>query len=203
MKRRSLTFRVLVGAGVWIALSLGLGGYAVVEVFRASALRQYAAGLSEELDLLSVAVARNPDAPGARMTSPAFARVYSGLYWRASTGGATLRSRSLWEHRLPESPIGAARIPGPDGQVLRVLTRAVTTPDGAPWRLSVAGDLASLEADLKSFRGALAIAWAVLTLTVTVAALLVLRVAVVPVAEMLAAVGIPLKSRESPKSCMA
>ena len=154
-KPSSLRVRVLVGAVIWILVAVASGGYAVVEVFRDSAMRQFDQKLEQELTLLSVAVATAPENPSQRMTSPAFARVYSGFYWQAERDGMQFKSRSLWDQVL-EIPTGQGMVRseaiGPDDQNLRLLSRNLRAPDGVRWQLTVAADLAKLEEQTALFQ---------------------------------------------------
>ena len=105
MIRRSLRLRVLLGSALWIALSLGIGGYVIVATFERAALNQFDQRLQDELTLLSVGIASIADDPGSVMVSPSFQRVYSGFYWQASHADAVFKSRSLWDVALPKDAI--------------------------------------------------------------------------------------------------
>ena len=193
MRQTSLTVRVLLGAAVWIVIALSAGGYAIFDVFRTSALRQFDQRLEQELDLLSVAVARAPDALRSRMTSPGFARVYSGDYWLAEReDGTVFTSRSLWDARLPidgaDGLISRRFVPGPDDQRLRLLARRLTAPDGTAWRIAVASDLALLDRETVAFQQGLLLSGAWLALALIVAAALLLRSALWPLRELRRAV---------------
>lgn len=188
VKRRSLTFRVLLGAVIWVTFALGAGGVAVLEVFRSSALRQFDQRITEEIALLSVGVARTPGDPGQQMTSPSFARVYSGLYWQAQSAEATFRSRSLWDQSLDLSVAGFQEADGPDGQKLRLLARWVNAPDGTAWRIAIAADLAALDREMRQFQRGLIPAAALLAATLLCAAVLLLRSALGPLARLRRAV---------------
>ncbi|MEM7188131.1 MAG: sensor histidine kinase [Pseudomonadota bacterium] len=188
MKRRSLAVRVLTGAVIWVVLALGVGGFAVLQVFQASALRQFDQRIGDELALLSVGIARAPGNPAELMTSPSFARIYSGLYWQAQTASDVFRSRSLWKQSLPLDDVGAREVAGPDGQTLRLLTRRINTPDGTAWLIGVAADLSVLQKETAQFRRGLLPAAAALALALMFAALLVLRTALRPLGQLRAAV---------------
>ncbi|MEM6903458.1 MAG: HAMP domain-containing sensor histidine kinase [Pseudomonadota bacterium] len=193
MKRLSLTFRVLIGSFLWISIALGTTGYGILEVFEASAFRQFDERLESELDLLIVAVTRDPETAAERMTSPAFSRVYSGLYWQAGqTNGALFRSRSLFDQELaltpPETGIGRTSLLGPDDQELRILSRSLQTPDGASWQLGVAADLASLRQELSIFQQRLLISGSWVTLLVVVSAAIANRAALSPLRSLRSAV---------------
>lgn len=193
MKVRSLTFRVVIGALVWITVALGAGGFAVLEVFRDSAIRQFDQNLADELTLVSVAVSTSPDDPGRHMTSPSFSRVYSGLYWQADRAdGPSFRSRSLWDWSLPLSSLGAEMtsvdVAGPDSQELRMVTRRIQAPDGAIWTIAVAADLSTLEAETALFQRGILPAALSLGVILILAALLLLHTALAPLRQLRAAV---------------
>ena len=146
MIRRSLRLRVLLGSALWIALSLGIGGYVIVATFERAALNQFDQRLQDELTLLSVGIASIADDPGSVMVSPSFQRVYSGFYWQASHADAVFKSRSLWDVALPkDAAAGAGFLAGPDGQELRVITKDLTAPDGTVWTVQVGADTALLD----------------------------------------------------------
>ncbi|WP_299407169.1 HAMP domain-containing sensor histidine kinase [uncultured Roseobacter sp.] len=184
MRLRSLRLRVLISATLWIALSLGIGGYAILTVFEKATLRQFDQRLQEGLAVLRVAVATEPQDPTLRMTSPSFSRVYSGLYFQAETEGFTVASRSLWDRHLPLGAPGAIPeqqlVSGPDGQQLRLLSQSVRVNDGPRWRLGVAADLASMETLVASFRRSLSFGLCAFGVSLIVAAALMLNAALGP-----------------------
>lgn len=190
MKRTSLTLRVVVMAAFWLGIALAAVGYAVLQMFEASALRQFDKRLEAELVLLTVAVSRAPDAPQTRMTSPDFSRIYSGLYWQAektqADGGQTdlFGSRSLWDHRFrhrkAETGILRGALAGPDGQVVRALCQRVRGLDGVWWDLVVAADRAELNAELDEIRRGLMRSGLLLALLLLAAAALLMRSALAP-----------------------
>ncbi|MEL6641151.1 MAG: sensor histidine kinase [Pseudomonadota bacterium] len=180
---QSLTARVLLGASVWVFLAVGIGGYGVYQVFHDSAVRQFDTRLDEELELLIAAVAFHPRDPAARMTMPAFQRIYSGRYWQATQPDMVFRSRSLQGFPLPSSDgtaPGKGNSPGPDGQTLRVVSKTVTTPGGADWHLSVAADTDLLEEEQAIIQRSLLMAAGLLMFVLTSAAFLLLRTALAP-----------------------
>ncbi|MEL7467162.1 MAG: HAMP domain-containing sensor histidine kinase [Pseudomonadota bacterium] len=194
MKRTSLTLRVVVLASLWLTTALGAVGFAVLQVFEASALRQFDSRLEAELVLLAVAVSRSPDDPSVRMTSPDFARVYSGLYWQAERlppGGDTTElygSRSLWDHRFvhkkPDSGILRGTLRGPDAQSVRALCQRVRGLDGSVWDLVVAADHATLAEELRQVREGLIRSGILLAVLLVAAAFLLIRMALNPLRQL-------------------
>lgn len=184
MRLRSLRLRVLISATLWIALSLGIGGYAILAVFEKATMRQFDQRLHEELAVLRVAVATAPRNPAARMTSPSFSRVYSGLYFQAETEGRTVTSRSLWDRHLtlgaPSIVPQQRLVTGPDGQNLRLLSQSVRINDGKRWRLGVASDLANTEAHMAAFRRSLWLGLCAFGVALITAAALMLNAALGP-----------------------
>lgn len=184
---RSLTARAILASFIWIAVALGLGGWAIAELFRDSTTRQFDANLKAHLDLLSAAVASSPDNPESRMTDPDFERVYSGAYWQVSADGTILfRSRSLWDTELPgyqPLPDGADTTidtAGPAGEPVRMSTRMLALPARGEVDLSVALDVESLQAEIDQFGRRLIYFALVFAGLMLAAAMLLLRAAFAP-----------------------
>ncbi|MDP5220906.1 sensor histidine kinase [Ruegeria sp. 2205SS24-7] len=190
--RRSLTARVVTGAIVWITLALGFGGYAIYGIFQNSAQRQFDLRLEEELTQLTAAVVFSPEDIAARMTSPAFARSYSGLYWQAVTDDRTaFRSRSTQGWTLPQietAELSRGSIDGPDGQTLRWLGRSLISPDGKHWALTIAQDSVVLSQETAGFRKGLILSAIVLAFALVSAAVLLLRTALSPLRSLRASI---------------
>ena len=190
MKRTSLTLRIVLMAAAWLTIALCAVGYAVLQMFEESALRQFDKRLEAELVLLTVAVSRAPDNPESRMTSPDFSRIYSGLYWQAEktrTDGVASEfflSRSLWDHRFrhqkAESGILRGTLAGPDGQSVRALCQRIRGLDGVWWDLVVAADKAALQQELNEIRRGLLRSGLLLAVLLLAAAALLMRSALVP-----------------------
>ncbi|MEO0402548.1 MAG: HAMP domain-containing sensor histidine kinase [Pseudomonadota bacterium] len=176
--------RVLISATLWIALSLCGAGYAILEVFEAATLRQFDQRLSEELAGLRVAVATDPRNPAARMTSPSFRHVNSGLYFQAETAGLTVTSHSLRDQHLPLGVPGSVPeryvVPGPDGQNLRLLSQTIPNGEGTRWQLGVAADLSRLEPVITSFRRTLSFGLSAFGFTLIMAVALMLNATLGP-----------------------
>jgi signal transduction histidine kinase len=184
---RSLTARAILASFIWIAIALGLGGWAISELFRDSTTRQFDANLKAHLELLSAAVASSSANPGSRMTNPDFERVYSGAYWQVSAEGETLfRSRSLWDTELPPfqpQPDGADTVfdtVGPAGDPIRMATRLLVLPDRGGVDLSVALDVEGLHAEIAQFGRRLVYFAALFCCLLLAAAMLLLRAAFAP-----------------------
>ncbi len=146
MKRTSLRFRFLLIAALTFALALGLAGVGLATLFERHVerridgeletfIRQLAAGLQVEAGG-AVTVAR-------RLADPRFGLAYGGLYWQIQPDGRVepLRSRSLWDYRLPLSDDGLApgvvhrhELEGPAKSTLRVLERPILIDAGGQTR---------------------------------------------------------------------
>lgn len=163
---RSLAWRLILGAGLWIAAALVAGGLLLSALFQDYVERSFDARLIVLLESL-VAVSEI-DADGAlRLTRPVaeprFDQAYSGWYWQISDGEEILlQSRSLWDQALPpgEAPSDAvARSDGlgPAGQALRLVGRTIRLP-GADRGLhyQVAADRAEIAGEVRAFNAALA-----------------------------------------------
>lgn len=137
MRAGSLAFRLVAGAGLWIAAALAAGGLLLSGIFASSVERSFDARLEVYLDGL-IAVSRTGAAGQIELArglgEPRFTQPNSGWYWQISgPQGPVLRSRSLWDMTLPH-PTGedgapaTALVVGPDGRELRVAARTVTLP---------------------------------------------------------------------------
>ncbi len=169
---RSLAFRLVAAAALWITVALAAGGVLISALFRDSVERSFDSRLTVHLESL-VAVSEQ-DATGAIVLTrspgePQFELPYSGWYWQISDyqGAALLRSRSLWDEVLdipvPSEQGGMQSIEatGPGGEILRVRVMDITLPDmpadASPLRFAVAVERTALRAELRPFN--LALLW--------------------------------------------
>jgi signal transduction histidine kinase len=138
----SLRLRLGLAAAGLIALALALAGIGLTLIFDRVLDARTADGLDRTAKLIAGQVALAPDGaptlprepPDSRFSTP-----YGGLYWQIdrpveAAGGATLRSRSLWDRSLGTVPDAAQEpavgdLAGPDGGRLIAVTRRVTIPD--------------------------------------------------------------------------
>ncbi|RAU23087.1 histidine kinase [Paramagnetospirillum kuznetsovii] len=169
MPARSLRQRLILGAGLWLALALGVGGVVLGLAFRDAAEHGFHERLDAYLRALSAVVEINADgsvAVGKPVGDPRFEQAYSGWYWQVSDGAEVrARSRSLWDFALPVGgPVAAGQMharrdTGPRGESLAVVERDLLFPDGIrPLHLSVAANRREVEAEVARFDLLLALA---------------------------------------------
>lgn len=192
---RSLAFRLLAGAALWIVAALAVGGVVISTLFRDSVERNFDTRLSVHVDgLIAVTTV---DISGRLIMSrtlpdPRFNIPYSGWYWQISDarGIPQIRSRSLWDKALAAPPpdivgtMQTVEMDGPDGERLRVRLIDVTLPDrplhAAPVRFVVGARLAELEAEIRPFNLALVWSLGVLGLGLGIAVAIQVRVGLLP-----------------------
>ncbi|MCE3249229.1 MAG: integral rane sensor signal transduction histidine kinase, partial [Geminicoccaceae bacterium] len=195
MRRNSLAFRLVASAALWCALVLSGGGYLLSTLFGDTVERNFDARLAVLLEGLVAGSEIGPE--GAlelrlQLGEPRFTQPLSGWYWQVNQGERTLdRSTSLWDQHLPVAAAGAgltpedegiiSQTPGPLGQELRLLVRAISLPDAAePLLYAVAGDRAEVSAEKRRFDRLLSLALGVLFLGLLGALLLQVRIALLP-----------------------
>lgn len=194
-KNRSLAFRLLAGAALWIVAALAIGGVVISALFRDSVERNFDARLSVHVDAL-IAVTTvdisNRLIISRTLPDPRFNVPYSGWYWQVSDphGSPQIRSRSLWDMALsPPQPdeVGVMQteeIVGPDNELLRVRFIDVTLPErpvySPPVRFAVAARVSELTAELRPFNLALLWSLGVLGLGLGVAVAIQVRVGLQP-----------------------
>lgn len=188
-RNRSLAFRLIAGAALWIIAALAIGGIVISALFRDSVERNFDARLSVHVDsLIAVTTTDNANRMiiSRTLPDPRFNIPYSGWYWQVSDqqGGPQVRSRSLWDKALtppPPDEVGVMQteeIKGPDGDLLRIRFIDVTLPDfpihSPPVRFAVAARVAELKAELRPFN--LALVWSLGVLGLGLAAAVAIQV---------------------------
>ena len=136
----SLSFRLLAGAVLWIALALLVAGVLLTRIFQAHLEDQFA---NRQEALLNQLAAKLEVAPEEGLTlsqglsPPQFETPYSGYYWQvqAEGGAVLLRARSLWDGALDlpadtllDGQVHRHRLTGPDGAPVIAFERAVRLP---------------------------------------------------------------------------
>ena len=191
----SLAARLIATAAIWTMLGLAVGGLVLSAAFRSAALGNFDAALRTDLDGLIVA-ARPVNGQLAledRFLNASFSRVYSGRYFEIAPekpGAAPLlSSRSLFGARLDPSftttqgAFSWGETDGPDNQHLRVVRQRIefAGPDGVrAFRITVAGDMATLDAQVDTFNGLLIISFVLLGAGLVIAIFLQVRIGLLP-----------------------
>jgi signal transduction histidine kinase len=205
----SLALRLVAIAAGWGVIGLVAGGLLLSALFRNAATRSFDQRLIADLESV-IAVAEIDCTGSFTMPKPLiaerFMRAFSGSYWQVSsvaTSGragvtAVMRSRSLWDKTLPTGTQTATGdgwqgyASGPLGQQLRFVERVVSIarPDtelaeencvaNRLFRISVAGDMRDLQAEIEGFE--ITLFWSVIALggSMTVAMALFVRLGLSP-----------------------
>lgn len=206
--RRSLTFRLIVGASLLCAVTLVVAYLLLTALFDLHLKNAVDVELTERLDDLAAGLEVAPDGAIALPRAPdlpKFDSQLSGHYWQVSVADQPpIRSRSLWDARLPEpagpiapGAVDLSEISGPRGETLRLAQRALRfDPAPGPVVFSVAADLAPVQAAAGEFSRILAIALVVLGLGLVSALVLQVRVGLRPLDRIGAALGAIRAGRE-------
>lgn len=181
-------------------LALAVGGFVLSNAFRNAVQDNFDSTLSTDMDGLIAAA--EPDSDGGvmlqdRFINREFDRVYSGLYYEIrplESGPGAQISRSLFDRALnvtsdqTRGAISYGFATGPENQHLRVLSRQVRLPTGdmaeigdmRAYTFMVAGNLASVEAEITAFNGTLIWSFLLLGLGLMIAVFLQVRVGLMP-----------------------
>lgn len=198
MIRKSLAWRLLAIAALWIAGTLCTTGWMLDALFARHVDRTYINELNRDLASLAGALEWRADGTLELTRQPAeprFELPYSGAYWQAAAGNQTLRSRSLWDLDLPvqvERQVGQGdadiRI-GPRDQSLLVKSRRLQlTGVETPVDVSVALDRTELRQAKRSFRHLLWLSLGVLGFGILGAVWAQIRFGLAPLSRLRAAV---------------
>ena len=193
--RKSLTFRLIVGASLLCGATLLAAYVLLTTLFDLHLRRGVDADLVDRLDDLAAGLETMADG-GIRLARepdlPKYDRQLSGYYWQVeSEDTPPIRSRSLWDARLPSpvahdalGEISLREIKGPRSERLRLAQRTLQfeapTP---PVTFSVAADLAPVQTAARQFSQILAIALVVLGVGLVSALVLQVRVGLRPLGE--------------------
>ena len=163
MRANSLAFRLVVGAGMWIAAAIVAGGIVLSAVFRDHVERSFDTQLLVYLDVL-VSVTEVDDRGRVvimrPLGDPRYEQPYSGWYWQISSiSGPMLRSRSLWDQALTpdfglirDSAATSYRMQGAQSRHLRIVGRDVSIPGiVSSLQFAVTGDRAAIEVEIQNF----------------------------------------------------
>lgn len=166
----SLRVRLLLAAGLFIALALALAAFGLTLMFKRHVEGWIEGELIAHMDQLIAGLDQGADGAlhVARLPGdPRFGRPLSGLYWEAAVepDGPVLRSRSLWDFVIalpPEAQVDDAlrrySVTGPGGASLYLVQRRVELPERLgrkPMRVAVAVDAAQVHAAVWRFASVL------------------------------------------------
>lgn len=196
---RSLGFRLVAGAALWITAALAASWVGMTALFHAHVAATVEDGLANDLDRLLAALEPGPDGGlvlPQRLSDPQFDRPFSGRYWQVMVAGRPpLRCRSLWdavlempEDGVPDGTLHRHQATGPKGEPLVAVERTVTLPDLAdPVRVIVAVDSRVIDRAEAQFRWAAALSLAVLGAGLVLAVLVQVRFGLRPLSRLRAA----------------
>jgi len=193
--RKSLTFRLIVGASLLCGATLLAAYVLLTALFDLHLRRGVDADLIDRLDDLAAGLETAPDggiALAREPDLPKYDRQLSGQYWQIEIEGRPpIRSRSLWDARLPGSIAGNTlgevslrEIRGPRSERLRLAQRILQFQvPAAPVTFSVAADLGPIMAAARQFSRILAASLVVLGTGLVSALVLQVRVGLRPLDE--------------------
>jgi signal transduction histidine kinase len=200
MRTKSLAFRLVAYASLWIAAALLAGGLVLSAVFGDYVERAFDARLLVLLDAL-VAGAGVDEGGNLKLSrapgEPRFDQPYSGWYWQVATdSGPLLRSRSLWDQLLrpPDyRPVGTGgqrfQLLMQPRRTLRFVGRDVTLPGSdETYHFVVSGDESEAQADIRTFNRTLAWSLGALGLGLIIAVLIQVRYGLQPLRRIRAAI---------------
>jgi signal transduction histidine kinase len=159
----SLTRRMIGVSALWIAVLLGVGGYALDRVLTSAITSNFDAQLDYVLTAMIASSEIDPDGEIYFTRTPAdqrFLEPYSGLYYQITGPGFDpFPSRSLWDRRLTVHPdhldTGPHAYDSTEfaGEKLRVVERDARLPgSGVRWRFQVAQSRDTLDAQIGVLR---------------------------------------------------
>lgn len=179
--KRSLRFRLSVGALIAIALALLFVWFILGDLFEDYVEQQYRAEMSAVSDALAARIIERGDKLVllSEPTDPRYQIPAGGRYWQASTldGKVLLRSRSLWDLQLspgsfsPDLYCGFHQAEGPDGETMLLSSHPVTLASGkgaVPILIYTGFSKAEMETSLETYH------WPLKWMLMTTGALLLL-----------------------------
>ncbi len=199
MRPRSLAFRLVLSALVWILVVVPATAILLVSLYRGVLERNFDARLNSYLTSLiatSTTQGRAVPTQPAPLGSPLFTIPFSGWYWQIkplhSKGRPLFVSDSLLDQQLSlPSSVGTppserlmwhAYRPGPEGQHLRVVEREIHLrgPTSEPFSYAVAGNAVFIDRDLADFTNLLIAALVLLSLGLVAATVFQVRYGLMP-----------------------
>lgn len=196
---RSLNLRLIVYAGITIALALAAAWAILSLLFERHATSQLQASLENQGLSLIAGLSLQPNGRPALATplpDPRFHRPASGLYWRITAPAGDIRSRSLWDGAVnqhnppPASGWGVEETTGPFEPHILLVTRAVQLDPGSPRiTVQVASDLSPVFAAQSRFSNELALYLGILWIALTLASWMQVRLGLRPFGRLRAELG--------------
>ena len=189
---KSLTFRLIVGASLLCGATLLVAYVLLTTLFELHLKRGVDIDLVDRVEDLAAGLEITADGSATLVRAPdvpKYDRQLSGQYWQIDLPDQSpIRSRSLWDARLPAplsgDDLGRAmlrEVPGPNGERLRLVQRSLKFDTlSAPVTFSVAADLAPVLAAARQFSSILAITLGVLGVGLVAGVVLQVRVGLRP-----------------------
>ena len=190
--RKSLTFRLIVGATLLCGATLLLAYVTLTTLFDLHLKRGVDTDLVDKVEGLAAGLEIAADGTATLVRQPdvpKYDRPLSGQYWQIDLPHQEpIRSRSLWDARLPpafsDDDLGQVvlrEVPGPSGERLRLVQRSLKFEALLkPVTFSVAADLAPVLAAARQFSSILAITLTVLGVGLVAGVVLQVRVGLRP-----------------------
>lgn len=154
LRHLSLKTRLLLAATLWLSAMILAAGYLIPNLIHKYLIQDVQSQLQLSMDEITANLEANQQGQltlSTRLADPRFAQPYSGLYWSATLGKQTLRSRSLWDRFLIEETHAHDTVyRGANGESLIVLKRTVYLPEfSQPIAITIGLDDAPLKATLQ------------------------------------------------------
>lgn len=205
MQRNSLALRLFIAAAAWLLLIVPVTAFALISLYRGAVETSFDVRLNYYLQYLIAASAPDEnlgfvlEAP-ATLGEPLFALPASGWYWQiqpARQGAEPVqKSASLVSETLampnggddvdqPDPDITRIYVGGPEGQVLRMVTRDIVfleDPEDRVFTFAVAGDAAEIDEAVWSFTTMLIASFIVLSSGLLLATIFQVRYGLRPLA---------------------
>jgi signal transduction histidine kinase len=197
MRANSLALRLFLSATTWTVVILLATGIVLSSVYRHAEERAFDRRLGVYLKTLVADVASPEDAgdkfPQA-LGEPLFELPLSGWYWqvtRLDQQKPDVRSsRSLWDSMLPHladrgiapNATGTRQgyAEGPENQRLRLLERTIDLGDDGRYLITVAGDAAEIDDEMRAFDQALTVTFFVLAVVLLLTTMFQVRFGLAP-----------------------
>ncbi len=192
---RSLRFRLIVGAAIWVTAAVVLSGFILLQLFQSHVRASYQMMLTTHMEQLAALLQHRADGLlelRGPLSEPRFTKPYSGLYWQASDlhGKVLVRSRSLWDGEIivPSDPLADNEVhrhlvAGPSRETVMAVERSLAVPGSSNrLRIAVAGDIADTQPLVDSFTRTLVLSLGIIALGLIGAAAIQVVVGLRPLA---------------------